>query len=225
MADIHPVFHVSQLRRCLRVPERERVPEEEIALQTDLRYQEVPVKILDTVTKRTRNSEVRICRVQWSRHGVEEATWEREDALKKEFPHLFRSQPNLEDEIHFKWGRFVTPAFLSYLNYFTNPSLKNLLNLFHRLSSRSPPPDFPAVPTSRSLFLFFRRAAPLLLFPSPSCSVSRKKKGRLVHDPLHFSSLCSPQPPFHATLCSESIPNSTTHQILSPSPKIHIQQI
>jgi hypothetical protein len=39
MADIHPVFHVSQLRRCLRVPEKERVPEEEIALQTDLRYQ------------------------------------------------------------------------------------------------------------------------------------------------------------------------------------------
>jgi transposase InsO family protein len=94
MADIHPVFHVSQLRRCLRVPEKGRVPEEEINLQTDLRYQEVPIKILDT--KRTRNSEVRICRVQWSRHGVEEATWEREDALKKEFPHLFRSQPNLE---------------------------------------------------------------------------------------------------------------------------------
>jgi hypothetical protein len=111
MTDIHPVFHVSQLRRCLRVPERERVTEEEIALQKDLRYQEVPVKILDTVIKRTRNSEVRICRVQWSRHGVEEATWEREDALKKEFPHLFRNKPNLEDEIHFKWGRFVTPAF------------------------------------------------------------------------------------------------------------------
>jgi hypothetical protein len=91
MADIHPVFHVSQLRRCLRVPERERVPEEDIALQTNLRYQEVPIKILDTVIKRTRNSEVRICRVQWSRHAVEEATWEREDALKKEFPHLFRN--------------------------------------------------------------------------------------------------------------------------------------
>jgi hypothetical protein len=53
MADIHPVFHVSQLRKCLRVPEKERVPEEDIDLQTDLRYQEVPVKILDTVTKRT----------------------------------------------------------------------------------------------------------------------------------------------------------------------------
>ena len=108
MSDIHPVFHVSQLRRCLRVPEAEHVPVETIDLQPDLRYQEIPVKILDTVTRRTRNTEVRICRVQWSRHGVEEATWEREDALKKEFPHLFRSQPNLEDEIHFKWGRFVT---------------------------------------------------------------------------------------------------------------------
>jgi hypothetical protein len=92
------VFHVSQLRRCLRVPEGEHVPVEKIDLQPDLRYQEVPVKILDTVTRRTRNSEVRICRVQWSRHGAD-----------KEFPHLFRSQPNLEDEIHFKWGRFVTP--------------------------------------------------------------------------------------------------------------------
>ena len=92
----------------MRVPEKELVPEEEIDLQADLQYQEVHVKILDTVTRRTRNSEVRICRVQWSRHGVEEATWEREDAMKKEFPHLFRNQPNLEDEIHFKRSRFVT---------------------------------------------------------------------------------------------------------------------
>ena len=91
MSDTHPVFHVSQLRKCLRVPEQEIVPMETIDLQKDLRYQEVPVKILDTITKRTRNSEVRICIVQWSRHGVDEATWECEDALKKEFPHLFRN--------------------------------------------------------------------------------------------------------------------------------------
>ena len=92
----------------MRVPEQEIVPVETIDLQKDLQYQEVPVRILDTVTRRTRNSEVRICRVQWSRHGVEEATWEREDALKMEYPQLFRTQSNLEDEIHFKWGRFVT---------------------------------------------------------------------------------------------------------------------
>ena len=122
MSDIHPVFHVSQLRRSLRVPKKEHVPEEEIDLQTDLQYQhqEVPVKILDTITRRTRNSEVRICRVQWSRHGVEEATWEREDALKKEFPLLFRNQPNLEDKIHFKWGRFVTSRKIYQINHSLN---------------------------------------------------------------------------------------------------------
>ena len=104
------------------------MPEEEIDLQTDLRYQEVPVKILDTVIRRTRNSEVRICIVQWSRHGVEEATWEREDALKKEFPHLFRSQPNLEDEIHFKWGRFVTSRKYTKINH----ALSYCQNYFRR---------------------------------------------------------------------------------------------
>ena len=66
MSDIHPVFHVSQLRRCLRVPKAEHVPIEAIDLQPDLRYQEIPVKILDAVTG--------IYRVQWSRHGVEEAS-------------------------------------------------------------------------------------------------------------------------------------------------------
>ena len=63
MSDIHPVFHVSQLRRCLRVPKTEHVLVEAIDLQPNLRYQEIPVKILDTVTRRTRNSEVRIYRV------------------------------------------------------------------------------------------------------------------------------------------------------------------
>jgi hypothetical protein len=67
------------------------VPVETIDLQPDLRYQEVPVKILDMVVKRTRTSKVRVCRVQWSRNGIEEATWEREDALRKVFTHLFRN--------------------------------------------------------------------------------------------------------------------------------------
>jgi hypothetical protein len=60
-----------------------------IDLQDDLRYQElptkVPIKVLDTVIKQTRNSKVRLCRVQWSMQSEAEATWEREDALRKEF--------------------------------------------------------------------------------------------------------------------------------------------
>jgi hypothetical protein len=63
MSDIHPVFHVSQLRRCLKVLEEKQVPVETIDLQPDLRYQKVPVKILDAVVRRTRTSEVRVYRV------------------------------------------------------------------------------------------------------------------------------------------------------------------
>ena len=62
--------------------------------------------------------------VQWSRHEVEEAMWEREDALE-EFPHLFRSQPNLEDEIHFKWGRSVTYQIFTKSNRLLKTALFN----------------------------------------------------------------------------------------------------
>ena len=38
MSDIHPVFHVSQLRRCLKEPEAQHVPVEAIGLKKDLQY-------------------------------------------------------------------------------------------------------------------------------------------------------------------------------------------
>ena len=63
--------------------------------------------------------------VQWSRHEVEEATWEREDTLE-EFPYLQKCQPNLEDEIHFKWGRFVTTRKMHKINH----TLKKISKLF-----------------------------------------------------------------------------------------------
>jgi hypothetical protein len=46
MSDIHPVFHVSQLRRCLKVLEEKQVPVETLDLQPDLRYQEIPIQNL-----------------------------------------------------------------------------------------------------------------------------------------------------------------------------------
>jgi hypothetical protein len=110
---------VSQLRKCLRVPEEQVVPDT-IDLQDDLRYQEVPVKILDTVTRGTQTSTVKLCRVQWSRHSEAEATWEREEALRAEFPTSSRTNPNLEDEIPPKWGRSVTSRILRMLKTVLN---------------------------------------------------------------------------------------------------------
>nr|CAH65959.1 OSIGBa0113D21.4 [Oryza sativa] len=90
MVGIHDVFHVSQLKKCLRVPE-EQADSEHIDIQEDLTYVEKPVRILDTSERRTRNKVTRFCRVQWSHHSEEEATWEREDELKAAHPHLFTS--------------------------------------------------------------------------------------------------------------------------------------
>ena len=90
MSDIHNVFHVSQLKKFLKVPE-EQVPMEVMDLQPDLQYQERPIKILDVATRQTRRTAVRFCGVQWSNHTEAEATWEREDDLKKEFSYLFEN--------------------------------------------------------------------------------------------------------------------------------------
>jgi hypothetical protein len=46
LSDVHDVFHVSQLKKCLRVLE-EQLLMEELDLGGDLTYSERPIKILD----------------------------------------------------------------------------------------------------------------------------------------------------------------------------------
>jgi hypothetical protein len=83
----------------LRVPE-EQMPLEELTVGEDLTYQEYPVKILDTSDKVTRNNRYKMCKVQWSNHTEEEATWEKEDQLKKDFQISFPIYLNIGGEIH-----------------------------------------------------------------------------------------------------------------------------
>jgi transposase InsO family protein len=90
LSDVHIVFHVSQLKKCLCVPE-EQLPMEELSVQGDLTYTEYPIKILETLTRVTRNKVIKMCKVQWSHHGEYEATLEREEELRLEFPYLFSS--------------------------------------------------------------------------------------------------------------------------------------
>jgi hypothetical protein len=88
LSDLHDVFHVSQLKKCLRVAE-EQLPMEELKAKEDLSYQEYPDKNLETLERVTRNKKIKMCKVQWSHHTEEEATWERKEGLKAEFPSFF----------------------------------------------------------------------------------------------------------------------------------------
>jgi hypothetical protein len=47
LSDVHDVFHVSQLKKCLFVPE-EQLSMEDLDAKQDLSYQEYHVKILET---------------------------------------------------------------------------------------------------------------------------------------------------------------------------------
>jgi hypothetical protein len=88
LSDVYDVFHISQLKKCLRVPE-EQLPMEYLDVEEDLSYQKYPVKILKTSERVIENKKTRMCKVQWSHHTEEEATWKREEELKAEFLSFF----------------------------------------------------------------------------------------------------------------------------------------
>jgi hypothetical protein len=88
LADVHDVFHVSQLKKCLRVPE-EQLPMEDLSVQDDLTYAEYPIKILDTLTRVTRNKVIKMCKVQWSHHSEDDNLGKRKRASHRFFPLFF----------------------------------------------------------------------------------------------------------------------------------------
>jgi hypothetical protein len=85
MSAIHDVFHVSQLRKCVRLPTKV-LPKPELEIERDLSYQEHLVKVLDQKERSTRARSIRMYKIQWSNHSEEEATWETEDFLCSHFP-------------------------------------------------------------------------------------------------------------------------------------------
>jgi hypothetical protein len=85
LAAIHYVFHVSQLKKCVRVPAK-IVEQKEIMVEPDLSYVEQPIKIHDPKERSTRGVVTKIYKIQWNHHTEEEATWETESYLNQNFP-------------------------------------------------------------------------------------------------------------------------------------------
>jgi hypothetical protein len=90
LLQVHDVFHVSHLKKCLRVLE-EQLPMEYLDHGGDLTYSERPIKILDSAERVTHSKVIKMCKVQWSHHTEDEATWEHEEELRADYPELFPS--------------------------------------------------------------------------------------------------------------------------------------
>jgi hypothetical protein len=72
-------------------PLNDTIPLEEVKLESDLTYEEKPIKILETAERKTHTKTIKFYKVQWDHQTEEEATWEREETLREDHPHLFAS--------------------------------------------------------------------------------------------------------------------------------------
>ncbi|KAA3470519.1 DNA/RNA polymerases superfamily protein [Gossypium australe] len=88
LAKIHNVFHVSMLRRYRSDPFHV-IPSFEIKIQSDMTYEEEPIRILARKVKELRNKRISLVKVLWHRHRIEEATWEPEESMRLQYPNLF----------------------------------------------------------------------------------------------------------------------------------------
>ena len=85
MSSVHEVFHVSMLRKY--TPDPAHVADwGEIAVDTNGTFEKGPVGILDSWDQVLRRKTVRLVKVLWQHHGVEEATWESEGTMRATYP-------------------------------------------------------------------------------------------------------------------------------------------
>jgi hypothetical protein len=90
LTGVHPVFHVSQLWKCVVI--EKRVPAQALDVQETLEYLEYPVRILDWAEKSTRSTTTHFFKVLWSNHSECEATWEKVSVMREKYPHLFEPE-------------------------------------------------------------------------------------------------------------------------------------
>ena len=85
---VHNVFHVSMLRKYLALPTHV-LNWGDLDIDEDATFEEEPVEIQDSMEKSIRNRIIRLVRVLWKHRGMEETTWEREEAMRANYPQLF----------------------------------------------------------------------------------------------------------------------------------------
>ena len=90
LGGVHPVFHVSLLRKYLPDPSHV-IQLQEVLLDKNLAYEETPVMILERQVRKLRSKEIPLVKVAWRNHTPEEATWEVEAEMRQRYPFLFET--------------------------------------------------------------------------------------------------------------------------------------
>jgi hypothetical protein len=90
LSAVHNVFHVSQFKKCLRVLDQ-TIEVMDVALEPDLTYSEHPIRVLDQKDRITRRKTLKFYKIQWNQHTEDEATWDSQDFLDKNFPGFLAS--------------------------------------------------------------------------------------------------------------------------------------
>ncbi|GJZ46668.1 hypothetical protein Tco_0594264 [Tanacetum coccineum] len=88
LSRVHRTFHVSNLKKCF-IDEPLVIPLDEIQIDDKLNFIEEPVEIIDREVKRLKQSRIPIVKVRWNSRRGPEFAWERDDQMKKKYPHLF----------------------------------------------------------------------------------------------------------------------------------------
>jgi hypothetical protein len=89
---VHNVFHVTQLKKGVPLPETEVITEANAWIDPDFSLIEHPMRVLDRMERKTRRPTVRMYKIQWSHHTEEEATWETEEYLNTKYPGFLQSR-------------------------------------------------------------------------------------------------------------------------------------
>ena len=64
----------------------------ELIVDTDETFKKGSVSIIDSRDQVLRRKTVRLVKVLWQHCGIEEATWEREDTMRSNYPFLFKEE-------------------------------------------------------------------------------------------------------------------------------------
>ena len=88
MSQVHPVFHVSMLRKYISDPSHVLQPQS-VEMNDDLTYEAEPVAIVDYQVRQLILKAIPMVKVLWRSNNVDEHTWETEAEMRAAYPYLF----------------------------------------------------------------------------------------------------------------------------------------